>query len=60
MKFTTHIHSKLMAEKQQLGMIKRALYWAPTNAKLLAYKIFCLPYLDYAASALIPAINPIA
>ena len=49
-----------MAEKQQLGMIKRALYWAPTNAKLLAYKIFCLPYLDYAASALIPAIDPIA
>ena len=37
---------------QQLGIIKRALlYWAPTNAKLLAYKTLCLPHLEYAAAA---------
>ena len=38
MKFTAHIQRKLMTANQQLGIIKRALYWAPTNAKLLAYK----------------------
>ena len=38
MKFTAHIQRKLMTANQQLGIIKRALYWALTNAKLLAYK----------------------
>ena len=38
MKFTAHIQRKLITANQQLGIIKRALYWAPTNAKLLAYK----------------------
>ena len=28
-----------------------ALYWAPTNSKLLAYKTFCLPHIEYAAAA---------
>ena len=40
MKFTAHIQRKLMTSNQQLGIIKGALllyYWAPTNAKLLAY-----------------------
>ena len=43
MKFTAHIHRKLMTENQQLSIIKRALYWAPTNDKRLAYKTLCLP-----------------
>ena len=54
-KFTAHIHRKLITVNQQLGMIKRALYWAPTNAKLLAYKTLCLPYLEYAAAAWNPS-----
>ena len=47
MKFTAHIHRKLMTANQPLSMIKRALYWPPTNAKLFAYKNLCLPYLEY-------------
>ena len=31
-------------------MIKRALFWAPQGAKLLAYKSLCTPYLEYAAA----------
>ena len=55
MKFTAHIQRKLITANQQLGIIKRALYWAPTNAKLLAYKTLCLPYLEYAAAAWDPS-----
>ena len=51
MKFTAHIQRKLMTANQQLSIIKRALYWASTNAKLLAYKTLCLPHLEYAAAA---------
>ena len=51
MKFTAHIQRKLMTANQQLGIIKRALYWAPTNAKLIAYKTLCLPHLEYSAAA---------
>ena len=43
----TSIHRKLMTAKQQLGMIRKALYWTPTNAKLLAYKTSCLPPLSW-------------
>ena len=50
MKFTAHIQRKPRSANQQLGIIKRALYWAPTNAKLLAYKTLCLPHLEYAAA----------
>ena len=49
MKFTAHIQRKLMTANQQLGIIRRAIHWAPTNAKLLAYKTLCLPHLEYAA-----------
>ena len=35
MKFTAHSQRKLMTANQQLGIIKRALHWAPTNAKLI-------------------------
>ena len=55
MKFTAHIQRKLMTANQQLGIIKRALYWAPTNAKLLAYKTLCLPHHEYAAAAWDPS-----
>ena len=55
MKFTAHIHRKLMTANQQLGIIKRALYWAPTSAKLLAYKTLCLHHLEYAAGAWTPS-----
>ena len=44
MKFTAHIHRKLMTVNQQLGIIKRALYWAPTKCQT-AYKTLCLPHL---------------
>ena len=44
-----------MTANQQLGIIKRALYWAPTNAKLLAYKTLCLPHHEYAAAAWDPS-----
>ena len=55
MKFTAHIQRKLMTVNQQLGIIKRAWYWAPTNVKLLAYKTLCLPHLEYAAAAWDPS-----
>ena len=45
------IHRKIMAANQQFGIIKRALYWAPINVKLLTYKTLCLPHLEYAAAA---------
>jgi len=32
-------------------MIKRALYWAPKRAKVIAYKALCLPHLEYASAA---------
>ena len=38
MKFTAHIQRKLTTANKQLGLIKRALYLAPTNVKVLAYK----------------------
>ena len=46
-----------MTANQQLGgIIKRALYWVPTNAKLLAYnKTLCLPHLEYAAATWNPS-----
>ena len=44
-----------MTANQQLGIIKRALYWASINAKLLAYKTLCLPHLEYAAAAWDPS-----
>ena len=50
MKFTAHIHRKLMTANQQLGVIKRAPYWAPTNAKLLANMTLCLLRLEYMAA----------
>ena len=50
-KFTAHIHRKFMTANQQPGIIKGALYWAPTNANLLTYKTFCFPGLEYAAAA---------
>ena len=46
MKFTAHIHRKLMTANQQLGIIKRAVYWTSTDAKLLAYKTLCFPHLE--------------
>ena len=54
MKFT-HIQRKLMTANQQLGIFKTALYWAPTNAKLLAYKTLYLPHFEYAAAAWDPS-----
>lgn len=50
-KFDTHINNKIMTAKKQLGMIKRALYWAPQHARLIAYKALCLPHLEYACAA---------
>ena len=47
MKFTAPIHKKTY-DSETATWIKRALYWAPTNAKLLAYKTLCLPYLEHA------------
>ena len=35
--------------------MERALYWASTNAKLLAYRAFCLPHVEYAAAAWDPS-----
>ena len=51
LKFNKHIEAKITTAKRQLGMIKRALYWAPQRAKLLAYKSLCMPQLEYATAA---------
>ena len=54
-RFGVHISKKIMVAKRQLGMIKRALYWAPERARLIAYKALCLPHLEYASAAWDPA-----
>ena len=51
LRFSKHIEAKITTAKKQLGMIKRALFWAPQRAKLLAYKSLCMPHLEYAAAA---------
>ena len=51
LKFNTHIADKVGCARKQIGMIKRALYWAPEKARLIAYKSLCLPHLEYAACA---------
>ena len=51
MKFTAYLRRKVLTANQQLNIIKRALYWPPTNAKLLAYQTLCFPHLEYAAAA---------
>ena len=37
--------------RKLLGMVKRALLWAPEKAKLIAFKSLCLPRLEYASAA---------
>jgi len=56
-KFDQHILKKVLVAKWQLGMIKRALYWVPKRAKLIAYKARCLPHLEYASAAWVPPSN---
>ena len=51
LRFSKHIEAEITTAKKQLGMIKRALFWAPQRAKLLAYKSPCMPHLEYAAAA---------
>ena len=55
MKFTAHIYRKRMTANQQFDLINWALQWAPTNAKLLAYKTLCLLRLEYAAASWDPS-----
>jgi len=50
LKFDNHIQNKILLANKQLGMIKRALHWAPEKVKLMAYKSLCLPHLDYASA----------
>ena len=50
-RFDNHISKKVLVARRQLGMIKRALYWAPERARLIAYKALCLPHLEYASAA---------
>ena len=57
LKFDKHIEKKLHEARKQLGMIKKALYWAPEKARLTAYKSICLPHLDYASAAWDPNTN---
>jgi len=51
LRFNNHIAHKTCKARQQIGMIKRALYWAPARARLIAYKSLCLPHLEYASCA---------
>ena len=46
-----HISNKQLATRRQLGMVQRALYWAPEQARLIAYKAICLPHLEYAIAS---------
>ena len=55
LKFDEHIHNKTQDARKQLGMVKRALYWAPEKARLTGYKSLCLPHLEYAAAAWDPS-----
>ena len=38
--------------RRQIGMIKRALYWAQERARLIAYRPLCPLDLQYASCAL--------
>ena len=55
LKFTDHIADKICSARKQIGMIRRALYWAPERARLIAYKSLCLPHLEYASCAWDPS-----
>ena len=58
MKFTYHIANKICDARKQIGMmIRRALYWAPERARLIAYKSLCRPHLEYASCAWDPSSN---
>ena len=50
LKFDKHIQSKQLKARRQLGMIKRALFDAPEQAKLLAYVSLCRPHVEYAST----------
>ena len=49
-KFTNHIYTKISKAKQQSGMVRRTLFKASENAKLLAYIGLCRPHVAYAAA----------
>ena len=57
LKFHTHIQTKIIKAKRQLGMIKRALYDAPKDAKLLAYTSLCRPLIEYASALWDPVLS---
>ena len=42
---------KLLDARGQLGMVNRALYWAPERARLIAYKVRFRVHLEYVSAA---------
>ena len=57
LKFINLIYAKISIAKQQLGMVKRALYKASEKAKLLAYIDLCRPHMEYAAAVWDPKLE---
>ena len=57
LKFTDRICDKICSARKQIWVIRRALYWAPERARLIAYKSLCLPHLEYASCARDPSTN---
>ena len=56
MKFTDCSYSEKVHDCEPATRYNQeSLYWAPSNAKLLAYKTLCLPHLEYAAAAWDPS-----
>ena len=51
MKLTYHIANKICDARKKIGIIRRALYWTPERARLIAYKSLCRPHLEYASCA---------
>ena len=50
-KFSNTPADKINSARKQIGMIRRALYWSPEWAKLIACKSLCLLHLEYVSSA---------
>ena len=57
LEFTDHIADKICSARKQIGIIRRAFYWALERARLIANKSLCLPHLEYASCARDPSTN---
>ena len=51
LEFSNHIADEISIARKQIGMIRRAFYWVPERARLIACMYLCLPHIEYASCA---------